>query len=101
MEQSTGQSVAEVELSEGFSQQSLCRGQLRVSTPCMDLGICAGQSSESGIVFQPAEVEDVIVETIDEDNKHDGEADLPYSKPHFPALTPKLGENIVWEQSRN
>eukprot|EP00440_Ansanella_granifera_P039652 gb/GFBE01043010.1/.p1 GENE.gb/GFBE01043010.1/~~gb/GFBE01043010.1/.p1 ORF type:complete len:272 (+),score=61.31 gb/GFBE01043010.1/:1-816(+) len=44
-----------------------------------------GAASESGIVFQPAEVEDVIVETIDEEPEG-GEA--PYGKPQFPALTP-------------
>ncbi|CAE7301000.1 PNO1 [Symbiodinium pilosum] len=49
----------------------------------------AGQSSQNGIVFQPAEVEDVIVETIDEDVKAEADADMPYSKPQFPALTPK------------
>jgi len=36
----------------------------------------------NGIVFQPAEVEDVIIEAAEED-------DVPYSKPEFAALTPK------------
>lgn len=47
--------------------------------------------TESGIVFQPAEVDDVIVETIDEDGPMDtaGDGEAPYSKPEFPALTPK------------
>lgn len=45
-----------------------------------------GEASESGIVFQPAEVEDVVIETVDEE----GDGDMPYSKPQFPALTPRL-----------
>mmetsp|Transcript_45481 Transcript_45481/g.131684 ORF Transcript_45481/g.131684 Transcript_45481/m.131684 type:complete len:267 (-) Transcript_45481:61-861(-) len=47
--------------------------------------------SESGIVFQPAEVDDVVVEAIDEDGPAEGaaEGEAPYSKPDFPALTPK------------
>merc|ERR1719270_1432936 len=39
------------------------------------------EADENGIVFQPAEVEDVVVETIEED--------VPYEKPEFAALTPK------------
>ena len=46
-----------------------------------------GEGSESGIVFQPAEVEDVVIETVDE-SKEEAEGDMPYSKPQFPALTP-------------
>ena len=56
----------------------------------------SGQSSQNGIVFQPAEVEDVIVETIDEDVKAEADADMPYSKPQFPALTPTFG----WQFAR-
>lgn len=45
----------------------------------------------SGIVFQPAEVEDVVIESIEEDvgaeEAEQGEA--PYGKQQFPALTPK------------
>ena len=48
-----------------------------------------GEASESGIIFQPAEVEDVVIETVDE-TKGEGESDMPYSKPQFPALTPPL-----------
>jgi RNA-binding protein PNO1 len=40
------------------------------------------QSAE-GIVFQPCEVEQVLVEAMDE-----GEDGKPYAKPQFPALTP-------------
>lgn len=47
-----------------------------------------GARNESGIVFQPAEVEDVIVEALEEDADAD-EGNMPYSKPQFPALTPK------------
>lgn len=47
------------------------------------------QQSESGIVFQPAEVEDVIVEAIDEEETEKPSGDAPYAKPQFPALTPK------------
>ena len=36
--------------------------------------------------FQPAEVEDVVIETVDEE----GDGDMPYGKPQFPALTPRL-----------
>ncbi|CAE8642112.1 unnamed protein product, partial [Polarella glacialis] len=43
-----------------------------------------GKKTESGITFEPAEVEDVMVETIEEDAE--GEA---YAKPEFAALTPK------------
>ena len=46
-------------------------------------------------MFQPTEVEDVLVEAIDDDTKLDAEPDLPYSKPQFPALTPKLGQNVA------
>lgn len=47
-------------------------------------------TTPEGIVFRPAEVEDVIVETIDEDMGDEPDADgKPYSKPQFPALTPK------------
>lgn len=45
-----------------------------------------GEASD-GIVFQPAEVEDVVIEAVDE--KEEGDGDMPYSKPQFPALTPK------------
>eukprot|EP00932_Pfiesteria_piscicida_P017757 SRR837773.4632.p1 GENE.SRR837773.4632~~SRR837773.4632.p1 ORF type:complete len:285 (+),score=120.80 SRR837773.4632:111-857(+) len=38
-------------------------------------------TSSEGIVFQPQEVDDVVVEVVDED--------APYEKPQFPALTPK------------
>lgn len=37
----------------------------------------------NGIVFRPAEVEDVVVESIEE------EGEAPYGKPEFAALTPK------------
>ncbi|CAJ1367335.1 unnamed protein product [Effrenium voratum] len=43
----------------------------------------------SGIVFQPTEVEHVVVEIIDEDGKGEGDGGVPYSKPQFAALTPK------------
>lgn len=56
-----------------------------------------GEASESGIIFQPAEVEDVVLETVDE-TKGEGESDMPYSKPQFPALTPK--EQGVKKQMR-
>lgn len=46
-----------------------------------------GEASENGIIFQPAEVEDVVIETVDE-SKAEGDSDMPYSKPQFPALTP-------------
>jgi len=39
------------------------------------------EANDDGIVFQPAEVEDVVVEAIEED--------VPYDKPEFAALTPK------------
>jgi len=45
------------------------------------------EKTESGIVFQPAEVEDVVIESIEEDG---GEAsDATYGKPQFAALTPQ------------
>eukprot|EP00438_Fugacium_kawagutii_P020631 Skav223014 [mRNA] locus=scaffold1422:95324:96695:+ [translate_table: standard] len=47
------------------------------------------EASENGIIFQPAEVEDVVIETVDE-SKAEGDSDMPYSKPQFPALTPIL-----------
>ena len=37
-------------------------------------------------MFQPAEVEDVVIEAVDE-----GEGEEPYKKPQFPALTPRPG----------
>lgn len=45
----------------------------------------------SGIVFQPAEVEDVVIESVEEDiGEAEGEVgDAPYGKPLFSALTPK------------
>jgi len=48
----------------------------------------------NGIVFQPAEVDEVVVEAMDDDggNVSDQEGDkagAPYAKPEFPALTPK------------
>lgn len=43
-----------------------------------------------GIVFRPAEVEDVVVEAIEEDAAMGAEADgEAYAKPQFAALTPK------------
>lgn len=39
------------------------------------------QADEHGIVLEPAEVEDVVIEAIEED--------VPYEKPEFPALNPK------------
>lgn len=50
-----------------------------------------GKTELGGIVFQPAEVDDVIVEAVDEDGPAEGaaEGEAPYSKPDFPALTPK------------
>mmetsp|Transcript_28004 Transcript_28004/g.77020 ORF Transcript_28004/g.77020 Transcript_28004/m.77020 type:complete len:276 (-) Transcript_28004:92-919(-) len=46
--------------------------------------------SESGVVFQPAEVDDVVIEAVDEEAAGSGteEGAAPYSKPDFPALTP-------------
>lgn len=46
----------------------------------------------TGIVFQPAEVEDVIIESVEEDGAIEGdgeEGDEAYGKPQFAALTPK------------
>lgn len=45
----------------------------------------------SGIVFQPAEVEDVVIESVEEDvgAAEDIDGDAPYGKPQFSALTPK------------
>lgn len=45
----------------------------------------------NGIVFQPAEVDEVVVEAMDDDGGHvSGDEDgKPYDKPEFPALTPK------------
>jgi len=40
-------------------------------------------ANADGIVFRPAEVEDVVIEVVEEDD------DAPYSKPEFAALTPK------------
>lgn len=51
------------------------------------------QSTESGgIVFQPAEVEDVVIEAMEDDgvgSGDEGKAGAPYDKPEFAALTPK------------
>lgn len=47
-------------------------------------------TTPEGIVFRPAEVEDVVVEAIDEEMGDETGADgKPYSKPQFPALSPK------------
>lgn len=59
-----------------------------------------GEASESGIIFQPAEVEDVVIETVDE-TKGEGESDMPYSKPQFPALTPPLSCKNSFEDLSN
>jgi len=52
-----------------------------------DEGVSAG-----GIVFRPAEVEECVVESVMDDGAGEEGADTgeaPYSKPNFPALTPK------------
>eukprot|EP00929_Paragymnodinium_shiwhaense_P062643 TRINITY_DN3127_c0_g1_i2.p2 TRINITY_DN3127_c0_g1~~TRINITY_DN3127_c0_g1_i2.p2 ORF type:complete len:311 (-),score=91.82 TRINITY_DN3127_c0_g1_i2:280-1107(-) len=48
----------------------------------------------NGIVFQPAQVQDVVIEKIEDDggvmsDEEGGKAGTPYAKPEFPALTPK------------
>mmetsp|Transcript_37212 Transcript_37212/g.117245 ORF Transcript_37212/g.117245 Transcript_37212/m.117245 type:complete len:272 (+) Transcript_37212:103-918(+) len=50
------------------------------------------RSDNRSLVLQPAEV-DVVIEAVDEDGgavaEGSGEGEAPYSKPDFPALTPK------------
>mmetsp|Transcript_80239 Transcript_80239/g.249040 ORF Transcript_80239/g.249040 Transcript_80239/m.249040 type:complete len:263 (-) Transcript_80239:249-1037(-) len=51
-----------------------------------------GAVKSGGIVFQPAEVDDVVIEAVEEDGtaaETAGEGEAPYSKPDFPAITPK------------
>mmetsp|Transcript_53474 Transcript_53474/g.171358 ORF Transcript_53474/g.171358 Transcript_53474/m.171358 type:complete len:274 (+) Transcript_53474:129-950(+) len=45
--------------------------------------------SSSGIVFRPAEVEEVAIETVEEGDAGGEGGEAPYSKPQFPALTPQ------------
>lgn len=47
--------------------------------------------SGGGLVFRPAEVEEVAIEAMEEDGAGSGveDGEAPYSKPNFPALTPK------------
>mmetsp|Transcript_7341 Transcript_7341/g.12999 ORF Transcript_7341/g.12999 Transcript_7341/m.12999 type:complete len:266 (-) Transcript_7341:107-904(-) len=47
------------------------------------------QVKAGGLVFQPAEVEDVLVQAVEDDGMEDDEGEAPYEKPNFPALTPK------------
>lgn len=49
------------------------------------------RSEAGGVVFRPAEVEEVAIEAMEDDGGSGGEeeAGAPYSKPKFPALTPK------------
>lgn len=50
------------------------------------------ESKAGGIVFRPAQVEDVVVETVEDDagpSDDEGKGKAPYNKPDFPALTPK------------
>uniref|UniRef100_A0A7S1FHS7 K Homology domain-containing protein n=1 Tax=Noctiluca scintillans TaxID=2966 RepID=A0A7S1FHS7_NOCSC len=42
-----------------------------------------------GIVFQPAEVDDVVMETLEDKGISDDEGEAPYAKPEFPAVSLK------------
>lgn len=46
------------------------------------------KAGASGIVFQPTEVDDVVIEAVEEDIEEGAGSSGPYAKPEFAALTP-------------